>query len=130
MSEISYNAVCFQNKSLGNWQEDQRMKSVIWKVVCMLQRFLQKSLHFPGSNIKSYSARPAIFFGISVQTRIWKKPSCDPHQDFYFFFLFFSFLAPHRTLLTCNLIISSSRLDSCFKSPQMALNAYTVSCLH
>lgn len=73
-SEISYNIVCCQNKSLGNWQGDQRMTSVIWRVVCLLERFPRKSLHFPGSNIKSYSARPAIFFGFSSKQEFGKSP--------------------------------------------------------
>lgn len=39
--------VCFHNKSLGNWQGDQRMKSVIWRVVCMDERLQRKSPYFP-----------------------------------------------------------------------------------
>lgn len=40
----------------------------------MLERFPHKSLHFPGSNIKSYSARPAIFFGFSSKQELGKRP--------------------------------------------------------
>ncbi len=78
------------------------MKSVIWKVACMLERFPHKSLHFPGSNIKSYSARPAIFFGFSSKQELGKSPVVPPHQDL---------LAHRQSVLRCKMIICSSKLD-------------------
>lgn len=104
--------VCFQNKSLGNWQEDQRMKSVIWKVVCMLERFLHKSLHFPGSNIKSYSEGQAIFFGFSSKQEFGASPVVT---------LIRIYCLTASQLLGCKMIIFSSKLDSSFQPPQMAL---------
>lgn len=113
LSEISCYNVHFQNKSLENWQGHQSMKSVIRRVVCTLHRFLQKSLDFPGSNIKSYSARPAIFFGFVSKERAWKEPSCFPHQDL---------MALHPTVLRCEMTVFSLKSDSLFQLPQMALN--------
>lgn len=94
--------VCFHNKSLGNWQGDQRMKSVIWRVVCMDERLQRNSPYFPGSNIKSYSFRP--YFGdFFIQTTIWKETSSSPHQDL---------LVKCHSILRWKMIVFSSKLDS------------------
>lgn len=69
LSEISCYNVHFQNKSLENWQGHQSMKSVIRRVVCTLHRFLQKSLDYPGSNIKILFIQAGHIFWICVQRK-------------------------------------------------------------
>lgn len=106
--------VCFSKQRL--WKLAKKMKESSLRVgdycVWTLERFLQKSLDFPGSNIKSYSA----FFVLFVQMRSWTEPSCYLHQDL---------MARCFTVFMCKRTSFSLEYDLLFQLSQMALNSCT-----
>lgn len=117
--EISFDIFCIQNKKKwGNWHGDQRMKSVIWKAVCMLERFRTASLFISLESTLNPIQPGQPYFWDFIQTKIWKEPSCNPHQDL---------LAQHHSVVRCRMIVFSSKLASSFKPHQIALNAYSAS---
>lgn len=100
----SKNEACDLESGVYAWEISAQVSSFPWKQHEIL--FSQAS-HIWG-----------IFF---VQTTIWKEPSRNPHQDL---------LAQRRTVWRCKMKIFSSKLDSSFQPPQMALNAYSASVSH